>query len=358
MNSEPFNRVTPGKLAWGIVLALAVGALLPFLMLLETVTLLPVMMLGGVFAVFLQCYAGWVPAALFMAAGLASTAWFTGTTVMWMLLLASFLPAGIAVRGIAARRPFFDQLRDAVIAYAVGLIAALGVAYSIFGAGMITQFMDAVRAEVAQMPNSAFTPFLDAFNSSLLLNGVRGMKMITVEAYRAQVNSVIDLMQETYAQMLPGTLLSGVVLSGVATTLWGNWRMARRGMATDESFAGMSRWFLPSQITVGALVLWLTAYIISASSYQNGGIVYMTAYQLVSTLFTIQAVAAMNRRMIKGGRSLRARRILLALLLIASALARTVALLLFAIGLTSALFGSHGAIKLWMEKRQKDHPEE
>lgn len=349
------NRVSAGKLVWGIALALVVGALLPLITVLQAMLLLPVMMVGGVFAVFLQCYAGWIPAALFMAAALAGTAWFAGPQLMWMLLLAAFLPAGFAIRGIVAKQPFFEQLRGAIALYALGLLAAMGVAYACFGAGMVGKFMDAVRAEFARMPDAAFAPFLDTINAAMLLNGAQGMKMITVEVYRAQVNGLLDLMQSTYAQMLPGTLLCGALLSGVATVLWGNWRMARRGLASDESFIGMSRWFLPAQISVGALALWLGSYLIAAGGYASGSTVYSTVYQLVRAVFTIQAISAIDRRMLKNGRSLRARRALLAVPLVASALIPLFATLLFAIGLTSALFGSRGAVRQWMEKRANDH---
>ena len=349
--SEGFNRISGGKRAWAIVLALAVGALLPMLTVVQTAMLLPVMMIGGVFTVFLQCYAGWIPAALFMGAGLASTAWFAGTTVMWMLLLAAFLPAGAVVRGIAAKKPFFDQLRAAILLYAAGLLAALGVAYAAFGGNMVSRFMDTVRAEFARMPDAAFAPFLDTLNTALLLNGVQGMKMITVDVYRAQINGMLDLMQESYGQMLPGTMLCGVVLSGVASVLWGNWRMARRGMASDESFTGMSRWFLPSQVSVGALALWLAGYLISVSGYAKGATVYATVYQLVSCVFIIQAFAAIDRALIRGGRALRGRRILLGLLLVICAVFRTLGGMLFTVGLVSALFGSHGAIRQRMNNR-------
>lgn len=357
MDSDRFNRVSPGKLAWGIVMALIVGALLPLITLAQVASLLPVMMVGGVFTVFLQCYAGWIPAAVFTAAGLFSTAWFMDVTPMWMLLLAAFLPAGLVVRGIQQKRPFFDQLRTAIAAFAVGLLAALGVAYASFGAGMVTRFMDAVRAEIARMPDSTFTPFLDTINATLLLNGVQGVKMLTVDMYRAQINGMLDLMQETYARMLPGTLLCGALLSGIASVLWGNWRMARRGMATDESFIGMTRWFLPGQISLGALGLWLVSYLIAAAGLASGATVYTAVYQLVCTVFTVQAFAAIDRRMFAGGRALRGRRVAMGLLLVAGALVRMVGTLLFAIGVMSALFGSHGAVKLWMDKRNDDSKE-
>ena len=355
MISDSFSRVSKGRLIWGIVLALVIGAMMPLLTMLQIVTLVPVLMLGGVFAVFLHCCAGWVPAAVLMAAGLASTAWFMGMTMMWMTVLAAFLPAGVVIRGIMARRPFFEQLRNGVIAYGVGLLAALGIAYTTFGTGMVTQFVEVVRAEIARMPDSAFTPFLDTLNAALLLNGVQGVKMITIDVYRAQVNGVLDLMRDTYARMLPGALLCGALMSGIASVLWGNWRMARRGMATDDSFVGLSRWFLPGSATVGMLAMWLASYLIAASRYASGATVYATVYQLVCAVFSIQGYAAFDRRMIATGRPLKGRRIAIGLFLVAGALIRMLGTLMFAMGVLSALLGSRGVIRQRMEDREDNH---
>jgi elongation factor G len=64
------------------------------------------------------------------------------------------------------------------------------------------------------MPDAALQPFVDAINSTLGI-GVTGFEAFTVQSYRASLSGIVDLMQQTYAQNLPGALLSGAVLSGV-----------------------------------------------------------------------------------------------------------------------------------------------
>ena len=355
MISRQGESLSVGKRALGIALALVVGALLPLITVLQITLLLPVLMLGGVFAVYLLCSGGWLPAGLFLAVGLASTAWVAGTELMWMILAAAMLPAIPVMRGIALKRPFFEQLRSAVVLYILGLLAAMVIAYARFGAGMVARLMDAIRAEFDRMPDAAFKPLVDAVNSALALSGTRGFGPLTVMDYRAQISGVLDLMERTYAQSLPGTLLSGAVLSGVASTLWGNWTMARRGMATDDSFVGMSRWFLPGRVTLGALVFCIGSYIAANSGLDSAETVYVTAYQVTGALFGIQAVASFDRRMVNAGRSLARRRVLLGLLIAGAMLVQLIAMVLFIYGSGSALFGSRGAIRLWLDKRRDDH---
>ena len=352
------TRLPAGKMVGAIVLAAVLGMLLPLITLAQITLLLPVLMFGGLFAVYLQCYGGPAPACTFLAVGLISAGWLTGSTLMWMLLAASLLPAAPIVFGISRKQPFCEQLRNAIVFYALGLLAALLIAYGSFGSGMIAKLMDAIRSEFARMPDAAFRPFVDAINSALGASGLQGFGAFTVQTYRAQLSGVLDLMQRTYAQTLPGTLLSGVVLSGTLSVLWGNWTLARRGMSTNESFIGMSRWFLPARITVGALVMWVASYIIANTDYAGGATVYATVYRLVGTVFAIQGFAAADRRMMDAGRSVSGRRVLITLLAIAALLMQLVASVLSILGMISAVTGSHGALRLWLDKRRNNHTDD
>lgn len=354
MTTRSNDSPSPGVRIWSVVLALVLGALLPVITLFQVALLVPVLMLGGVFAVYLYCSGGWPALAAFVVTGLSATMWFGGSGMMWMILAAGMLPGALSLRGIAAKRPFFEQMRASIAFYALGLLAAMAIARLTFGAGMIARLMDRMRAEIAAMPDAAFRPLVEAINSALSMSGTQGFDRLTVETYRGQISGILDLMQQTYAQSLPGTLLSGALLSGVASTLWGNWTLARRGMAINESFAGMSTWFLPAQITYGALALCAAGYILARSGYSAGATVYVTAFQLSGALFGIQAVASLDRRMLDAGRSLRARRTMLTLLVIGALLIQLLSNFLFIMGALSALFGRRGAIRLWLEKRRND----
>ena len=331
-------------MAGNIVLALVIGAALPLAGVLQIAMLAPVLMLGGIFAVRMKARVGWVaPAALFGAA-LASALWMMGAVMALILLVAALLPSLAVMRGMAQKRPFFEQMKLSITAYAVGLLAATLIAWLSFGGSMIARFTELMRREFARMPDAALQPFVEAINSTLALSGA-GNQVYTVALYRTQLSGILDLMQQAYAQSLPGALLSGALLSGVLTVLWGNWTMARLGLATNESFIGMSRWFLPGQVSLGALALWIVGFILAASRYNGGATVYQAVCQLSGSIFVIQALSALDRRMLRGGASLSRRKVMITLMAVAALLLAEFGLVLSLIGAASALFGSHGVFK-------------
>ena len=130
--------------------------------------------------------------------------------------------------------------------------------------------------------------------------------------------------------------------------------MARRGMATNESFVGMSGWFMPAHLTLGALGLWAVGLILMLSGSANGPTVYITIAQAVGAAFAVQALCALDRRMLRADRPLSRRRLLIGLLCVAALLMRSLGSALAYVGAASALFGSHGALRRWTQNRPKD----
>ncbi|MBR1559217.1 MAG: DUF2232 domain-containing protein [Clostridia bacterium] len=345
MISDRPYRPSGGKVALGVVLAVLLGIAAPALTALETALLLPVILLSGVLMVFLHGYAGRLPAWLFMTVQLGAAAVLLGPTFMWMLMAAGTFPAILSMRGILTKRPFFEQMKLDIGFYLAGLLAAVTIAWSVFGGNMIPRAVDALRAQFELTPDLFFLPFVEAVNAAM------PGTTVTVAGYRAQVMAVLELLGETYERMLPGTLLSGAALSGVLTALWGNWLMARHGMATNESYISLERWFLPKQATAGLLLMWVAAYILSETGYQGGESVYMAVYALVSLAFYIQGLCAVDRFMFRRGASSGRRRFVVILGLILGAIFRLFNTFLFVVGAFSALFGSHGAISRRVEIR-------
>ena len=345
MDFKQVVSVSKGRLIGNILLALAVGAALPIVAVFQIALLAPVLMLCGIFAVRMKARVGWVPPAVLFGAALASAMWFLGTTMALALLVAAVLPAIFCALAMQRKQPFFEQMKGGILAYGLGLVAAMLALYLIFGGNMVARFVDLIRQEFARMPDAALQPIVDALNSAFTLSGVRPAEVYTVEIYRGQLSGVLDLMQQTYAQALPGALLSGALLSGVLTVLWGNWTMARLGLATNESFIGMSRWFLPGQVSLGALALWIVGFILAASRYNGGATVYQAVCQLSGSIFVIQALSALDRWMLRGGASLSRRKVMITLMAVAALLLAEFGLVLSLIGAASALFGSHGVFK-------------
>lgn len=349
----------PAKgLVGGVILGLVIGAVLPFVALVQISLLVPVLMLGGIFTVALKARYGWAPACALAAAAMASSAWFIGMTIALMLLAASLAPALAIVRAMGRKAPFFEQMKLGVAAYGLGLLAAMLVMYAGYGAGMVARFVDLLRAEYDRMSDAALMPLVEWVNTALSAGGALGVRQMTVEQFRAQMTGILDLMQQTYARMLPGTLLSGALLSGVLSVLWGNWIMARQGRATNESFVGMSRWFLPPGVTGGCVAMWLAGLLLAYGGYENGATVYATISALVGATFAIQALCAADRRMLAAGRSLARRRTLLVIVSVLALLLPDLGMVLSYLGMFSALFGSHGAVRKWRDGRQNDRSDD
>ena len=355
MDSRQGFSVSPGRLVGSVILAILFGGLLPVISVFQISLLVPVLMLGGILAVYLKARAGWIPVAVMVAAALAASLWAMGERLTLVLLVASLLPSLSVMRGVALKDPFFDQLRTGVIAFVVGLLAAVLIAYASYGSGMVAQFMNLLRAQYDQMPDAALQPIVEWANSLLPAGTAGAGQLMTVDFFRSQLSGMLDLLQQTYGQLLPGTLISGALLSGVISVLWGNWTMARRGLATNESFVGMSGWFMPPQLSIGAIVMWLVGLIMMYSGAANGATIHMTIAQVAGAAFAIQALSALDRRMLRADRPLGRRRALVTLFAVFALLLRGVGSALSYVGVASALFGSHGAIRLWLQRRQDDH---
>ena len=342
--NEPY-RVPPGKLILGVILALLIGALTPVITVLELSLLMPVVVLSGLFMVFLFCYSGQITAWVYMIVQLATTGALLGTPFLLMLLTAGTIPALMGIRLITQKVPFFDQMKAMIAAHLGGMLLAVTIAYMNFGGNMIQRMAEMLRRQFDLMPDAFFLPFVEMVNSTIGSGGLSGMKALTVADYRAQVVGVLNLMSEIYQNSLPGALLSGAALTGVLSTLWGNWLTARRGLATNESYVDPVAWFLPKNVTLGLTLTWVVAFILAQTEYAQGETVYYTVFSLASLAFFIQALGAVDRFFFKRGMPDGRRRRLLVLTLVFGILFRVCNTLLFAIGACSALFGSHGAVK-------------
>lgn len=337
MNPDLSFRASGGRLAAGIALAVLLGILTPLAMALETLLIRPVILLSGLMMVFLFCYAGRLPAWLYMTVQLGSAAVVLGPTFMWMTMAAGTFPGILAMRGLMGKRPFFEQMKVDMGLYLLGLLTALLIAREAFGGNMIARASDMLVTQFNQLPDEWFSPFVEAVNQARAGS-------LTVADYREQVLAMVKLLGEAYERMLPGTLLSGALLSGLLTALWGNWLMARRGLATDQSYIPLTRWFLPRSATLGLGVIWIAAYLLSQSDYGAGESVYMAAYAVVSMAFLFQGLAAIDRFCYRRGMSLGRRRGFVVAAAVLSLLLGLFNTFIFLIGILSALFGSHGAI--------------
>ena len=342
MSNLQLQQTGRRQFAIGIVLAIVLGIVTPVLTVIEVSLLMPVILLNGLFMVFLYCYSGRMPSWLYMTIQLGAAAVLMGSTYMWTTMAAGVFPAILAMRGIMLKKPFFEQLKADIAFYLLGMLGAIIIAWTALGGNVIGRITGSLRDQFNLMPDDLFAPFVDALNRAI----PSGISVpMTVSSYRERVMAVLELLGETYAQVLPGKLICGAALSGALTALWGNWLMARHGLAGKGSYIVLSRWFLPGQTVVGLLLMWLIAYLISATDYSSKTSVYIAVYDLVSAAFYIQAIGAVDRFLSRRGASGRKRHVLVVLTMILGLVLRIFNSILFVIGACSALFGSHGIVK-------------
>jgi len=348
------------KAALATVIAFVLGLTFPVLMTFQLTLLMPMVLLVNLIMPVLFVSSGMVPVCAMAIAELASTIFYLGDTVGMMILAASVFPSAAVIIGIKNRGHFFEQLRAGIVVHVIGYITAIIVAYFAFGSDMISKFIEGVRTQFASMPDEIILPAVESVNrmiASIAGGAVPPENMVTVDSYRSMVTgTMMDLMQEMYVEYIPGCLLIGAVLTGILSVLWGNWRMARKGLSTTESFIGMSGWDIPPYITGGVFFIWFAgALIVALGDYSAGATAYQTIYMLVQVAFYIQALSCFDRKLKNRYMGLRGRRIVIFLVLFGAMIIPVINIILFVWGLGSSLGGVFRNIRSNMHKNDKDN---
>ncbi|MBE5775795.1 MAG: hypothetical protein E7337_18055 [Clostridiales bacterium] len=207
---------------------------------------------------------------------------------------------------------------------------------------MISKFIDGMRAQFNALPDELILPIVDYVNAMManLAGGTIAPEyLVTVEEYRNIFSgTMMDVLQARYVEYLPACILTGAVVSGLISVLWGNWRMARKGLATPESFIGMSGWNFPAGFACGVFFIWITGFaFVGSSEYKSAISAYRAIDMLVQIAFLVQALACFDRMLIKRYTGLRARRVLIILLIIGALIMPGVNMILQAVGAVNLL---------------------
>ena len=344
MEDFKMPRVPVVKTVIGIIIALVIGTIFPVALTFQLTLLMPMILLSNLLMPVLFVSGGMPAVAALIIAELASTIFFFGETIGMMVLAAAVFPGVSVILGMRRRAHFFDQLRTGIVVHVIGFIVAIAIAYFSFGGDMIRKFIDGVRQQFASLPDEIIMPTVESVNqmvAAMMGGTVSPENMVTVDTYRSMVTgTMLDVMQEMYVEYIPGCLLIGAVLTGLISVLWGNWRMARRGLATAESFIGMSKWNLPTHVSGGVFFIWIVgAMIIATGSYSSATTAYRAIYMLVQVAFYIQAIACFDRMLIGRYMGLRGRRILIFLVLIGAMIIPLINVIMFVWGGGSAFMG-------------------
>lgn len=358
MDQKQKMNYSPGRIVAGIVLAVVLGAALPLITTLQISLMTPMVLFGEILMIYLYCYAGSIPAAVAGVLQMGAFAFFFSPSLSWIMLFAAILPACIIIGGISAKRPFFEQMRNGLVIQSIGLIIGIFLAYISFGSGMVARLIDTIREGIAQIPEEFIASIVDNLNSTLSSMGA-SEEMFTADAYRELVSgAMLDYLQESYTQTLPGSLIVGAAFTVIAGIFCGNWFMARRGVASNESFVGMSKWYLPENVVGGLMFVWIVGYLLAIVGYKSGDIVYRTVYMLARFIFSIQALASFNRLFLKKGMRSGKRYFMVTFIWVVSLLLSSASVALMFYGVTSAILGSHGVLTMRIKRHNDDHSDD
>jgi len=337
-------RISAGQKMAGYVIAVLTGLLAPFSAALEISAFMPVVFITSILMAFLHGFAGRGPMiacaiahGLMMGAGL-------GSDFMYMLLFAAVLPTIWVLRMVDRNVPFFTQMLHGIIAFAIGLLLAVFMAFALYGGEIASSIVESVRAAINTIPQEYMDMYaanLNSIDESILANS-------SVEEILSQA---LYFVEEQLNMQLPGMLLSGAALTSVFCVSMGNRMRAHKGLATVESFVPLHRWFLPSHLTLGLLGMLAASGVCILLGMSAGRGAFYTIWLLMIYAFYVQAAASFMRRLMLTRLRSRGRCGVLAAIFIVSLLLGMAEMLAMFGGL-SALFGSRGAVTLWLLKRQ------
>lgn len=351
MNQYYVPKPSKMKIVTCSLVAAVIGLLYPLLLMLRL--FIPVLLpcFSTMLIVALSAAAGIAPAVVFGAAMMTSSAVGLGPVIGIAALPVSIVPVVVTVLGIRRKEPFFRQLTRASVANIVGTVISVAIAAVIFGTDMIASLMNEMQAIYEQM-----IPVLWEAQGSLFESaGIR----LTYDEFASMQFDALKILQQYYETYLPGNLLTGAVITAVVSVLWGNWLTARRGEATKDSFVGLCEWYLPSNMTFGMLMTLVVALVISKTSITGAQTTWVAVSSLVQFAFIVQGFSAMDRRQKAAGASVRRRAGMVILFCVLGAITSGTVVLNFYFvmalaGAGSALFGSHGAVRMLIEKNKNN----
>jgi len=326
-----------GRVVLNSVTALFLGLLQPLAVMFQIMLPMPGVSLAMLAAAAMYGSTGIIPMIVLGISSAASLLFVYGMLPGLLAMLMWLIPAAVIICGIRRRDAFFSQLTGGIAAAViVTALAVAGVAVA-YGSDVIGLAVDQARA--------SFTGQQELFWEVLapMFKGADFDQF--VEHYYVMFNT-LELYYEYY---LLSNLFTGAILTAVIAVLWGNWKVARRGGATADSYRGLSQWQLPANTTWGMLMMLAAGFVLARVKIPGAENAWVLVSSLCQLAFMIQCLAALDRRMKKNGSSHGARTVMLLILTILGYLWGMVTLLAL-MGAASALFGSKGAAKPFIEK--------
>ena len=345
-------RPSTGKIIGCTILAVVLGILAPFALMFQVMMPMPALNIVVLLAAALSVGGGLIPAVVLGVAALVGTLVGLGPGITVLEVLMCVPSAVVMIRGVRRKEPFFRQMFHGVAVCMACVIAAVLLAGVFFGGDMIEKAVDFVRSMFEQQQDVLWASVQEMLGGS--------GSGVTQTDFAGVYYDALNLMEAYYEYNLLANLLTGAAMTGVVGVLWGNWLAARRGEVTPDSFRGLGEWYLPSNLTLGLLMMLLFSAVLKGTSFAGGTTVWVIVSGLARLAFVIQALAAVDRRLKAQGSARGRRTAMVVLVIVAGTLSGDwfLGLDLFGIvaiaGCASALFGRRGAARPIVDKIKKD----
>ncbi|HIS02574.1 MAG TPA: hypothetical protein IAA75_01570 [Candidatus Pullichristensenella avicola] len=341
---------TPGRLAGGIVLGIAIGLLSPYML-----AFAALVFLAPVLTARLYVFAGALPAAVCCAVQIAMAYGNFGPGLAAVLAILLVAPLALTLRQMRPGGGALEQcLRLTLPAWMLCAALALTVAQWALGASVADYLAGQFRGQIESLPVGVQDMLLSAFyggETPSSLNVLTFYLGFLEPAERAlSIESLAEGLRNTLAVQTTGWLLSAAALTALLTTAWPLRLLAREGVLEKERWRPLSRWHLPGALAVAAAIGCVAAMIVMAVSPVSQALSVCVAVLSLTTLaFRVQAVASLERRLGAAGLRSGARAALIAFLLL------VFGEVLAYYGMASALFGpTYGVATRFLARKRGD----
>lgn len=341
LNQFGGKKISAGSIAGYSVLAFFIGLLGPLFTLFQVMMPMPALSIVMIAAVILYTRAGKIPAIVMGIACAASSVFVYGPVTGLASLLIGFVPAAVMMIGVHRKEGFFRQIARGVIVSVACTAAAVVLMALVYGSDMIKFAMDQVRATFESQQEMFFENLAAMYQ-------MYGAEM-TMENFVGMYYEMFNLMELYYEYYLLANLINGALVSSLISILWANWLIARYGQATTQSYRCLGEWYLNENTTFGILLTVLAAFIMYKLKVYGGESAWIIVREIATTVFLIQLCAAFDRRMKMGGAGYVRRAVMIVLLMVFGAMSG-ITPMLAVLGCASALFGSKGAAKPYIQK--------
>gem|GEM_PF-3549160 len=332
------RKFTIGRQALGCAISVFVGLAQPALF---QVVLQPLL------TALIYAYFGPVAALFMFLAGTGSAAINFGAEFALIGGLASVIPASVVLYGLTRRKPYFQRMRDAILAQFAAIVLALAYAYfrtegdllGFAGAGL-----DAMLRQ--QSPEFIGTLFSMLASAGVIPPAV-SEGASTLDAQRLVLQELFTGFMPDFQRLLPGLLLEYSVLGGLLTTVWSSIVCVRRGDEPPVPHVPLTEWHVPNRLTLGVGATAILSVLLQSSGVQGAEQLVLAVTNLLYLIFMIEAMAVIAKmlRLRGSGRGFRTF-MLIMLVFFAPFLLRLV-------GAYFCLFGPKGLISTYIKKRRQ-----